>query len=66
MSNNCSSCRYYRGTSIGSCHRYPQTVKVASMHWCGEFASVDIPTVMEYKSDKKTGRKFVSVKQKGE
>lgn len=42
MTTNCSACRFYRGTSIGMCHRYPSAIKVASQHWCGEFASVDV------------------------
>lgn len=42
---NCSSCRYYRGTTIGYCHRFPPVTKAAATHWCGEFASVDVPKV---------------------
>jgi len=61
----CSSCRFYRGATVGACYRYPSPTRVSSSHWCGEFASVDVPAVMEYKTDKKTGRKFVSVSSKG-
>jgi hypothetical protein len=40
---NCSSCRYYRGTTIGYCHRYPPVTKAASTHWCGEYVAVEAP-----------------------
>jgi hypothetical protein len=56
MSNNCSSCRYYRGTSIGHCLRFPQAVKVAAAYWCGEYAAVDLPKVEPIVSKKGKSR----------
>lgn len=43
--SGCSSCRYYRGTTVGYCHRYPQLTKASSMHWCGEYQAPDVPKV---------------------
>lgn len=36
----CGECRFFRplgGSEIPACHRYPEHVRVASWHWCGEF-----------------------------
>lgn len=41
----CSSCRFYRGATVGACYRYPSPTRVSSSHWCGEFAAVDLPKV---------------------
>ena len=43
--SGCSSCRFYRGTTVGYCHRYPQLTKASSMHWCGEYQAPDAPKV---------------------
>lgn len=55
MTTSCSSCRFYKGTSIGACHRYPSPTRVSSQHWCGEFAAVDLPKV-EPIASKKPGK----------
>ena len=58
MLGNCSSCRFYRGTSIGACHRYPSPTRVSSQHWCGEYKSVDVPKTEPHTDDKKTRSKL--------
>lgn len=55
MTTNCSSCRFYRGTSIGMCHRYPNAIKVASGSWCGEYSAFEKPQIT---SEKKKPRDF--------
>lgn len=54
--SGCSSCRFYRGTTVGYCHRYPQLTKASSMHWCGEYQAPNAPKVepSQVKDQKKT------------
>lgn len=53
--SNCSSCLFYKGTSIGLCHRFPATTRVQSIHWCGEHKAFEKPAIVEDKSKKSRG-----------
>lgn len=53
---NCSSCRYYRGTTIGYCHRFPPVTKAAATHWCGEYAAVNTPKAPTDTTKKSRGK----------
>lgn len=37
--SNCSICKFYIGTDIGSCRRFPTYQTRSAREWCGEFVA---------------------------
>ena len=41
----CSTCKYFLGTDLGSCRRFPQYQTKHQNEWCGEYTAISIQEI---------------------
>jgi len=39
MANFCKTCKFFQGSALGVCLRYPEQIGKAEHQWCGEYVA---------------------------